>query len=183
MKTRRRRVEVNLDELDRVLDQAREEPLSETDCEKVKSALHALAALLVRPRPSEKTSAVLPEASEAAATPTDTTAPGHGRNPAEAFAGARSVAIGHLKLRHGDRCPECGQGNVYAQKEPKVLVGVIGQAPLAATVYSLERLRCGLRTGCPGPIARRWPGSPRLPPRNMMSALPGRKGSTPAMVR
>jgi transposase len=32
---------------------------------------------------------------------------------------------------------------VYGQKEPKVLVRVIGQAPLAATVYSLERLRCG----------------------------------------
>jgi DNA-binding IclR family transcriptional regulator len=29
------------------------------------------------------------------------------------------------------------------QKEPKVLVRIIGQAPLAATVYSLERLRCG----------------------------------------
>ena len=33
--------------------------------------------------------------------------------------------------------------DVYAQKEPKVLVRIVGQAPLAATVYSLERLRCG----------------------------------------
>jgi hypothetical protein len=33
--------------------------------------------------------------------------------------------------------------NVYGQKEPKVLVRIVGQAPLAATVYSLERLRCG----------------------------------------
>jgi len=32
---------------------------------------------------------------------------------------------------------------VYGQKEPKVLVRIVGQAPLAATVYSLERLRCG----------------------------------------
>jgi transposase len=46
-------------------------------------------------------------------------------------------------LSHGDRCPGCGKGNVYGQKEPKVLVRIIGQAPLAATVYSLERLRCG----------------------------------------
>ena len=51
--------------------------------------------------------------------------------------------IKHQKLTHGDRCPECGKGNVYGQKEPKVLVRIIGQAPLAATVYSLERLRCG----------------------------------------
>jgi transposase len=53
------------------------------------------------------------------------------------------VEIKHQTLAHGDRCPECRQGNVYAQKEPKVLVRVTGQAPLAATIYSLERLRCG----------------------------------------
>ena len=64
-------------------------------------------------------------------------------HPAEAFGGARQVAIAHQKLTHGDRCPECGKGNVYGQKEPKVLVRIVGQAPLAATVYSLERLRCG----------------------------------------
>ena len=53
------------------------------------------------------------------------------------------VEIKHQTLTHGDRCPECEKGNVYAQKEPKVLVRIIGQAPLAATVYALERLRCG----------------------------------------
>jgi ribosomal protein S27AE len=69
--------------------------------------------------------------------------PGHGRNRAAAFTGARTVEIPHPSLKHGDRCPECGQGNVYAQKEPRTLVRIVGQAPLAATVYSLERLRCG----------------------------------------
>ena len=69
--------------------------------------------------------------------------PGHGRNGAEAFTGARPVQISHPKLKHGDRCPQCGQGNVYGQKDPKVLVRIVGQAPLAATVYRLERLRCG----------------------------------------
>lgn len=149
MKPARRRVDVNLDELDRVLDGARQAPLSEADYEKLKDALHALAAMLVRPRNTEKTSAVLEE-SESSETGTgaqpDTNAPpptGHGRNGAEAFGGARKVAIAHQKLTHGDRCPECGKGNVYGQKEPKVLVRIVGQAPLAATVYSLERLRCG----------------------------------------
>ena len=60
----RRRVDVNLDELDRVLDGAREVPLSEADCEKVKTALHALAAMLVRPRNTEKTNAVLPKSED-----------------------------------------------------------------------------------------------------------------------
>jgi transposase len=146
MKTARRRVDVNLEELDRVLDGARQAPLSEDDYEKLKEALHALAAMLVRPRNTEKTSAVLgtSESSEAGTEPeTNAPAAGHGRNGAGAFVSARKMAIAHAKLKHGDRCPECGKGNVYGQKEPKVLVRIVGQAPLAATVYSLERLRCG----------------------------------------
>jgi hypothetical protein len=59
MKAPRPRVDVNLEELDRVLDGARQAPLSEPDYDKVKGALHALAALLVRRRHTEKTSTVL----------------------------------------------------------------------------------------------------------------------------
>jgi transposase len=150
MKRARRRIEVNLAELDRVLDGARQAPLSEEDHHKLREALHALAAMLVRPRNTEKTSSVVekPEGSEDGEAgkqpdPNAPPPPGHGRNGAEAFSGASRVEIKHQKLMHGDRCPECGQGNVYVQKEPKVLVRIIGQAPLAATVYSLERLRCG----------------------------------------
>ena len=144
MKKARRHLDVNLVELDQVLDSALEAPLSEADHNKLKDTLHALAALLVRSRNTEKTSAVV-ENPEDSKQPEDKAPPppGHGRNGVEAFNGARKVDIKHQKLTHGDRCPECGKGNVYGQKEPKVLVRVIGQAPLAATVYSLERLRCG----------------------------------------
>jgi transposase len=147
MKSSRRRIDVNLKELDQVLDSALEAPLSEADHDKLKDTLHALAAMLMRSRNTEKTSEVLekPEESESETQPDNNTPspPGHGRNGAESFGGARKVDIKHQKLTHGDRCPECGRGNVYEQKEPKVLVRIIGQAPLAATVYSLERLRCG----------------------------------------
>ena len=147
MKTARRRIDVNLVELDQVLDSALEAPLSEADHDKLKDTLHALAALLSPPRNTEKTGEVVgkPEGSETGQQADDNTPPppGHGRNGAKAFGGARKMDIKHRKLTHGDRCPECGQGNVYAQKEPRVLVRIIGQAPLAATVYSLERLRCG----------------------------------------
>ena len=149
MKAARRRLDVNLEELDRVLDGARQAPLSEDDYEKLKDALHALAAMLVRPRNTEKTSAGLEksEGSETGdATPPESNTsapPGHGRNGAGAFCGSRKLDIAHPKLKHGDRCPECGKGNVYGQKDPKVLVRIVGQAPLAATVYSLQRLRCG----------------------------------------
>lgn len=149
----RRRMDVNLDELDQVLDGARQAPLSEADYDKLKVALHALAAMLVRPRNTEKTSAVLEksEGSEAGTgTQPDTnpsTSPGHGRNGAEAFGGERQVNIRHQNLKHGDRCPDCGKGNVYGQKEPKVLVRIVGQAPLSPTVYSLEREPGDQRTG------------------------------------
>ena len=149
MKKARRHIDVNLEELDQVLDGAREAPLSEADHGKLNDALHALAAMLIRPRNTEKTREVLkkPEDSGAdAGTQADKNAPpppGHGRNGADAFSGAQKVKIRHQNLAHGNRCPECGRGNVYRQKEPKVLVRIIGQAPLAATVYSLERLRCG----------------------------------------
>ena len=144
MKTTRRRIDVNLEELDRVLDGARQAPLSEADHDKLKDTLHALVAMLVRSRPSEKTSDVLPKPETPP--PSDANAPqkpGHGRNGAEAFGGAKKVPVPHQTLKHGERCPDCGKGNVYEQKEPKVLVRIIGQAPLAATVYSLQRLRCG----------------------------------------
>lgn len=146
-KSARHRIDVNLDELDQVLDSARQAPLNDADYKKIKDALHAMAAMLVQPRSTEKTSAVLEkEGSGQDARPQDVHASrpaGHGRNPAKAFAGAQEVEIAHQSLKHGDRCPECGRGNVYRQKEPKVLVRIVGQAPLAATVYSLERLRCG----------------------------------------
>src|SRR5262245_33646260 len=59
--------------------------------------------------------------------------------------GANRVVVAHQQLHHGDRCAACGKGNVYNQKEPKALVGVVGAAPLAATAYSLTRLLCN---GC-----------------------------------
>ena len=112
MKKARRRIDVNLEELDRVLDGAREAPLSESDHGKLRDALHALAELLVRTRNTEKTSEVMgkPEGPEAGTQADDnaTPPPGHGRNGAEAFGGARKVDIKHQKLTHGDRCPECG---------------------------------------------------------------------------
>ncbi len=143
-----RRIDVNLEELDHVLDEARQAPLSDADYDKLKNALHALAAMVVRPRNSEKTNAVLPlpqntEAAKPNTKESGTPPPGHGRNGADAFHNARKVNIAHPTLKHGDRCPDCGKGNVYGQKEPKVLVRIVGQPPLAASVYSLERLRCG----------------------------------------
>jgi len=68
---------------------------------------------------------------------------GHGRNGADAYRGASRIAVQHPSLAAGDACPACGQGTVY-EKAPGVLVRIIGQPPLGATVYELQKLRCHL---------------------------------------
>ncbi|MDP2651691.1 MAG: IS66 family transposase [bacterium] len=68
---------------------------------------------------------------------------GHGRNGAEAYRGATRVKVSYDSLKPGDRCPECQKGKVY-HNTPGYLVRIVGQAPLAATVYELEKLRCNL---------------------------------------
>ena len=125
------------------------------------TTLQRLRQLLFGAR-TEQTRTVLPSAPEAetaagAGTPAGGTAeppsgepaapparPGHGRNGARAYAGARQVAVPHATLHGGDRCPECQKGKVSQQHDPAFLVRVVGQAPLGATVYALERLRCNL---------------------------------------
>jgi transposase len=143
-KTPRRRVEVNVEELDRIIDSGMSAPLSEADSQKLRTALHALIDRLRPQAKTEKTSSVFGEQENHAAeqTPDKETSSGHGRNGADAYRSAEKVRVTHQKLAHGDRCPDCSRGNVYTQKEPKPLVRIVGQAPLAATVYELERLRC-----------------------------------------
>jgi transposase len=142
-KSSRRRLEVNVEELDRIIDDARTAPLSESDSQKLKTALHALAERLLPQPGTEKTSAVFDDAEQPEPLKAETDRPaGHGRHGAGAYHGASKIRIAHPQLVHGGRCPDCSRGNVYAQKEPKALVRIVGQAPLAATVYELERLRC-----------------------------------------
>ncbi len=68
---------------------------------------------------------------------------GHGRNGADAYRGAEKVRLAHPSLQAGDPCPECQKGTVYSTT-PGVLVRIIGQAPVQAKVYEIEKLRCGL---------------------------------------
>ena len=70
---------------------------------------------------------------------------GHGRNGADAYVGAESVYVPHDTLKPGDPCPAQGcKGKVYEMAEPKVLVRVVGRAPVGASVTKCQRLRCNL---------------------------------------
>jgi transposase len=146
----RRRMEINLDELDGILDRSTTAPLSKAESQKLKAALHALADRCVQKRSTEKMKSVLParepEADPPATGPSGNdkvaVACGHGRNGAAAFAGAIRVSIPHATLQPGQACPECGQGKVYRQKDPATLVRIVGHAPLQTTVFEMDRLRC-----------------------------------------
>jgi transposase len=120
-----------------------------------KTTIHDLRKLLF-PASTEKTETVLKKAGmEPTAKPADKPGaqkpgkpgpkpPGHGRNGAEDYRNPRRVTIPHASLKQGDRCPDCLKGKVYEQQEPRLLVRIVGQAPLTATVYELQRLRCNL---------------------------------------
>ena len=71
-------------------------------------------------------------------------AKGHGHNGADAYTGAEKVEVRHESLQPGDPCPECEEGTVYETNRPGVLVRLVGQAPLHALVYYLQKLRCNL---------------------------------------
>jgi transposase len=165
------RIDVSCEELDALLEQARQEPLREEGYQKLKAAIHTLGYVtellenqeatlaslrrLLCHSSTEKTSKVLKQAgiesSDNKPQPLIVTQPskrvtaGHGRNGAAAYRGARKVEVAHTSLKAGDPCPDARcRGKVYPQRDPGVLVRVKGQAPIAATVYELEKLRCNL---------------------------------------
>jgi transposase len=145
---KRPRMDVNLEELDQIIERGTHAPLSTSEGEKLKLVLHALAAMLPAPRTTEKTKDVLEQsaapAPESEPGPACEKKPGHGRNGAASYTGAKKVTVPHPELHAGDACPGCEKGKVYPQKEPRTLVRIVGQAPLQATAYELARLRCNL---------------------------------------
>jgi transposase len=71
-------------------------------------------------------------------------AKGHGRNGADNYTGAETVAVSHQTLQHCDPCPSCEDGRLYRQLSPGVVVRIKGTAPLWGMVYELEKLRCNI---------------------------------------
>jgi len=165
-------IDMNREELNQLVEHARTS-LSEDEFRKLKGVVEALTYLtdlvadqettiqdlreLLFPASTEKTKEVLKKAGlegtrkSTAEKPSPSqpkegkpNAPGHGRNGAGDYRNPRRVTVSHASLKHGDRCPGCLKGKVYEQQEPRRLVRIVGQAPLTATVYELQRLRCNL---------------------------------------
>ncbi|MEE8292144.1 MAG: IS66 family transposase, partial [Candidatus Tectomicrobia bacterium] len=66
---------------------------------------------------------------------------GTGRLGADAYVGAERVECRHEDLAVGQRCPACGQGNLY-ELPPGVEIRIDGHALLSALRYELHKLRC-----------------------------------------
>jgi transposase len=149
-------------ELAGIVDRARP-ALSEADYTKLKAAVDTLTFLtqellakgttidrlrrMLFGASTEKTSQVVgepPAEAGGSVTALRPKRPGHGRNSAAAYTGADKVKVPHPSLHGGDCCPECVKGKVYPLSEPATLVRITGMAPLGATVYEGDRLRCNL---------------------------------------
>ena len=107
------------------------------------AAVKKLQHLLFGPK-TEQTARVCPGSSPAAppAQPPKRKRKGHGRAKAKDYTGAKRVHVAHAHLQPGERCPQCTKGTVRGQKSPAVILRIEVSAPITATAYELERLRC-----------------------------------------
>lgn len=167
-------IDLRMDDLERLVDRTRHAPLTEDEHATLKAAIDTLGYVaqlldqkgttlaglryLLLGTATEKTRDVLARAGVASDAPSapggeaagDPTAPrraprrGHGRHAADVYGGAAHVAVPHPHLHHGERCPLCAKGKLYAQREPGRLVRLVGQPPISGTIYELEKLRCHL---------------------------------------
>jgi len=168
------RIDLDRSELEAILERARTAALSQAEYDKLHAAMETLIYLtqeleknrvsvqrlkqLLFGTTTEKTQKVtekiLDKADKESNSGDDTAegkdtkarqkAKGHGRNGAAAYTGAHKVCVPHESLKGGDACPNCQKGTVYETAEPGRLVRIRGQAPLGATVYELQKLRCSL---------------------------------------
>ena len=168
------RIDLDRSELEVILERARTEALSQAEYDKLHAAIETLIYLtqeleknrvsvqrlkqLLFGTTTEKTQKLMEkildegekkkhssdDAAEGKEAEKREKAKGHGRNGAKEYVGADKVCVPHESLKPGDACPNCQKGTVYESVEPGRLVRIRGQAPLGATVYELQKLRCNL---------------------------------------
>ena len=168
------RIEMDQSELEAILEHAKTAPMSQAEYDKLHAVVETLVFLtaeLEKKRVSvqrlkqllfgattETTQKVMErileeagkedtsgdEAAAGQASESGPKAKGHGRNGAAVYVGAETIRVPHASLKPGDPCPSCKKGTVYESVEPGHLVRIHGQAPLGATVYELQKLRCHL---------------------------------------
>lgn len=69
---------------------------------------------------------------------------GHGKNSADDYPGATTIAVNHTTLVHCGPCPACPEGKLYRLSIPGTVIRITGRAPLSATIFAPEKLRCNI---------------------------------------
>jgi transposase len=163
-------IDISISDLEAIIEHSKAEPLSDHDCEQLRSVVKTLLFLtqelekkgisiqrlraILFGATTEKLQNILAKAlgkgtqqeneSGSDDSQGNEKAKGHGRNGVEDYAGAEIVHVAHGSLNAGDDCPECHKGTVYETAEPGVIVRITGQAPLKAKIYKLQKFRCNL---------------------------------------
>ncbi|MFA4837230.1 MAG: IS66 family transposase [Dehalococcoidia bacterium] len=166
-------IDISISDLEAIIERSKAEPLSDHDCERLRSVVKTLLFLtqelekkgtsiqrlrmLLFGATTEKLQNILDKAlgsgkqqenesgcSDDSQGNGNEKAKGHGRNGAQDYVGAETVHVAHKSLKAGDDCPECRKGSIYETAEPGVIVRITGQAPLKAMVYKLQKFRCNL---------------------------------------
>jgi transposase len=161
------RIDLNLDQVDALLKRVETGSLQEGDYEIIKAMVETIHLLsqsvdqkatsirrLLRMLFGERTEKLKDviknkdesdKASENRTDRSDKPKPkGHGRNGAADYTGAEQINVPHATLKIGDNCLGCLKGKLYEMKVPKLIVRVTGKAPLQASVYQMQKLRCNL---------------------------------------
>jgi transposase len=165
-----KRIDLNLDQVDALLKRVESGSLKESDYEIIKAmaeTIHLLSQVVDEKATSirrllrmlfgpgtEKLEKVLKNrdknksgsagSNTSGQNSSDKKPKGHGRNGAADYTGADRIKVPHATLKPGDKCLACLKGKVYEMSVPAVIVRITGKAPLQATVYQMQKLRCNL---------------------------------------
>jgi hypothetical protein len=115
MKHTRKRVDLNLEELDQIIDRGMRTPLNEAEGQKLKTALHAMAERLSWKRSTEKTSAVVDQPAAVPVEERNTGEPApasHGRHGAPLHLPAQT----EFRLRTPHSTPATGARSAAGEK-------------------------------------------------------------------
>jgi len=123
----------------RIKEKTKESPASQTAGEAPVPANQDGSAPAAKPDGNDAKASV---GAESSTTTPHKPSKGHGRHGAADFIGATHVAVPHESLKAGDDCPKCERGHLRRLQEPAPFVHLVGRAPIDATVFDLERLRC-----------------------------------------
>lgn len=168
---KKRRIDLDISQIDALLNRAESGKLEKNDVETIKAMAECIVFLsqsvdekaikikrllrMIFGASTETKDNVLgntdtetveedPEEPALADEPQKDNAKGHGRNGADDYPGAERVNVTHPELKPDDPCPKCKEGKLYRRTQTGIEIRVTGSAPLKATVYELEKLRCNL---------------------------------------